>query len=74
MNPFSLQERFEPLTRRIRFELVLASIVFGVEAFAVLPRDRRVGHAQDHGKLLPRRGRTGRAIDRLAQRLLEDVP
>lgn len=46
--------------------------VFGTEAFAVIPADRGVAAAQDHGRLLPMRGRVGRSIDRLARRLTED--
>jgi len=33
--------------------------------------DRSVPVAQDRGHLLPMRGRTGRAVDRLARYLLE---
>lgn len=46
--------------------------VFGTEAFAVIPADRNAAAAQDHGRLLPMRGRVGRSIDRLARRLTED--
>ena len=45
--------------------------VFGAEPLAVLPLDRAVQRAQDHGRLLPPRGRMGRAFDRLAARLVE---
>jgi Flp pilus assembly CpaE family ATPase len=48
--------------------------VFGREPVGVLPFDRAVGRAQDHGRLLPARGRPGRAFDRLAARLLGDLP
>jgi pilus assembly protein CpaE len=47
--------------------------VFGTPAVAVIPADRAVTAAQDHGRLLPGRGRIGRSIDRLARRLLEDA-
>jgi pilus assembly protein CpaE len=40
--------------------------VFGVPPLAVIPADRSVAAAQDRGRLLPRRGRVGRSIDRLA--------
>ena len=40
--------------------------VFGCEPLAVVPLDRGVTRAQDHGRLVPARGRTGRAFDRLA--------
>jgi pilus assembly protein CpaE len=45
--------------------------VFGERPLAVIPSDRAVASAQDHGRLLPMRGRVGRALDRLARRLLE---
>lgn len=45
--------------------------VFGRPPVAVLPVDRGVGTAQDRGRLLQRRGRTRRSLDRLAKRLLE---
>jgi len=37
----------------------------------VIPSDRGVGAAQDQGRLIPMRGRVGRALDRLAQRTQE---
>ncbi len=43
------------------------SRVFGCEPLAVVPLDRGVTRAQDHGRLVPARGRTGRAFDRLAE-------
>ena len=45
--------------------------VFGRPAFAVIPFDANAPRAQDEGRLLSRRGRTGRAFDRLAAGLLE---
>jgi pilus assembly protein CpaE len=47
--------------------------VFGTPAIAVIPSDRAVGAAQDRGRLVPLRGRTGRALTRLARRVLEDA-
>jgi pilus assembly protein CpaE len=47
--------------------------VFGRPPLAVIPRDRRVPAAQDRGRLLPARGRTGRAIDRMARTLAEGL-
>ena len=41
--------------------------VFGCEPLAVVPRDRAVTRAQDHGRLGRRADRTGRAFDRLAE-------
>ncbi|HYJ60795.1 MAG TPA: hypothetical protein VE032_04945 [Actinomycetota bacterium] len=43
--------------------------VFGVDPIAVIAHDPAVARAQDHGRLLPARGRTARALDRLAARL-----
>ena len=43
--------------------------VFGRPPLAVIPADRAVASARDHGRLLPARGRVGRALDRLARRL-----
>jgi Flp pilus assembly CpaE family ATPase len=43
--------------------------VFGCEPLAVIQADRSVARAQDHGRLVGVRGRTGRAFDRLAERL-----
>jgi len=43
--------------------------VFGRDAVAVLPVDSSVPGSQDRGRLLPRRGRIGRAFGRLAKRL-----
>jgi pilus assembly protein CpaE len=45
--------------------------VFGRPALAVIPADRAVTVARDHGRLVPMRGRVGRAIARLAHRLEE---
>ena len=56
-----------------RGEIVPADVerVFGRAPAVVIPADRNVGSAQDRGRLLSLRGRTGRAIDRLARTLLE---
>jgi Flp pilus assembly CpaE family ATPase len=40
--------------------------VFGCEPLAIVPRDRGVTSAQDHGRLVGARSRTGRTFDRLA--------
>lgn len=45
--------------------------VFGTPALAVIPADRSVSAAQDRGRLLPLRGRTGRALTRLARRVMD---
>ncbi len=48
--------------------------VFGTPALDVLPFDRGAAEAQDRGRLLPRRSRIGRALDRLAKQLAEELP
>jgi pilus assembly protein CpaE len=60
------------VNRSSRSEITPADVqrVFGREPLAVLSADRAVTAAQDHGRLLPRRGRTGRAFDRLAARCM----
>lgn len=47
--------------------------VFGRPPLAIIPNDRSVIRAQEHGRLLPGRGGASRAIDRLARRLTEAV-
>ena len=61
------------VNRATRSEVTPADIerVFGRPAVVVIPVDRNVRTAQDRGQLLPKRGRTGRAVDRLARHLLE---
>jgi pilus assembly protein CpaE len=46
--------------------------VFGRPVLAVIPADRAVPSARDHGRLVPMRGRDGRALERLARRLEDD--
>ena len=57
------------VNRSARAEITPADVerVFGRAPLAVVPTDRAVAAAQDHGRLLPRRGRTARAFDRLAE-------
>ncbi len=61
------------VNRAARSEITPADVerVFGRPPMAVIANDRAVRAAQDHGRLLGRRGSTGRAIDRLARRVLE---
>jgi pilus assembly protein CpaE len=47
--------------------------VFGTPALDVLPFDRKAAEAQDRGRLLPRRSRIGRAFDRVAKQLAEEL-
>lgn len=77
-------EAFDPLgvTARVGFvvnragrsEISVSDVarVFDAQPLAVMPVDRAVGRAQDHGRLMPAKGRTGRRLDRLATRVLED--
>ncbi len=46
--------------------------VFGAVPMAVVPADRAAPRAQDRGRLVPPKGRVGRAFGMLAERLLED--
>jgi pilus assembly protein CpaE len=46
--------------------------VFGRAVLAVIPADRAVTSARDHGRLVPMRGRVGRALERIARRLEDD--
>ena len=39
----------------------------------MLPSERRVAEAQDRGELVPPRSRVARAVDRLADRVLQEV-
>ena len=61
------------VNRASRSEIAPADVtrVFGVEPLAVIPFDRSVTRAQDHGRLLPGRGRMARVFDRLAARIVE---
>jgi pilus assembly protein CpaE len=61
------------VNRVSRAEITPADVerVFGAAPLAVFPADRAVGRAQDHGRLMPPKGRLARAFDRLAARLLE---
>ncbi len=62
------------VNRAAKGRIVIGDVVrvFGVEPLAVLPTDRSVAVAQDEGRLLPPRGRMGRAFDRLASAILAD--
>ncbi len=64
------------VNRAARAEVTPADVerAFGRPPIAVLPVDRRVPRLQDRGALLPRRGRIGRELDRLARTLLAGVP
>jgi Flp pilus assembly CpaE family ATPase len=64
------------VNRAARGEIVPSDVgrVFGMDPIAVLPVDRAVTRAQDHGQLLPARGRIGRGFERLAARVMVDAP
>ncbi len=73
LDPFTGSERLGfVVNRAARSEIAPADVtrVFGVEPLAIIPFDRSVTRAQDHGRLLSR-GRMARAFDRLAVRVLE---
>ena len=61
------------VNRASRSEITPSDVerVFGQPPIAVIPSDRAVGRAQDHGRLVPMRGRIGRALDGLARRAQE---
>jgi pilus assembly protein CpaE len=56
------------VNRASRAEITPSDVVrvFGCEPLAIVPRDRGVTSAQDHGRLVGARSRTGRTFDRLA--------
>jgi pilus assembly protein CpaE len=62
------------VNRATRSEITPGDVerVFGAEPLAVVPADRAVPRAQDRGRLVPPKGRVGRAFARLAERTLED--
>ncbi len=63
------------VNRATRAEIVPGDVerVFGRPVSVVIPVDRAVPGAQDRGRLVPGRGRTGRAVARLAARVLEEA-
>ena len=63
------------VNRAVRAEVTPADVerVFGSPPLVVIPVDRRVPKEQARGRVLPRRGRAGRELDRLARTLLGEV-
>jgi pilus assembly protein CpaE len=63
------------VNRSMRSEITPADVhrVFGVDPLAQVPFDRGVARAQDHGRLMPSRGRLARAFDRLAAEVMRPV-
>jgi Flp pilus assembly CpaE family ATPase len=62
------------VNRFVRAEIAPSDVerVFGRPAAAVIRADRAAPAAQDRGRLLANRGRTGRAVARLADRILQE--
>lgn len=60
------------VNRPVRSEITAGDVVrvFGKAAIGVIPSARAVAAAQDRGRLVSARSRVGRAVDRLAGRLL----
>lgn len=76
LRPLGLEGRLGfVVNRATRAEITPSDVsrVFGCEPLAVIPADRSVARAQDHGRLVSARGRTARAFDRLVGRLEEPV-
>ncbi|MGZ8646530.1 MAG: AAA family ATPase [Actinomycetota bacterium] len=75
LRPLGLEGRLGFVVNRAsRAEITPRDVarVFGCEPLAVVPLDRGATRAQDHGRLVGARGRTGRAFDRLATRLEQE--
>jgi Flp pilus assembly CpaE family ATPase len=73
VDPLGPSERISFVVNRARpAEVTPADVerVFGVPPLAVIPSDRAVGRAQDHGQLIPARSRIGRVFTRLAAAVL----
>jgi Flp pilus assembly CpaE family ATPase len=71
-----LEDRCDIVVNRVgRSELLPADVqrVFGRTPLAVIPSDRAVSRAQDRGRLVSPRSRTGRTVSRLAERLLGEA-
>ncbi len=69
VDPLGARERVAFVVNRAqRSEITPADVerVFGVPPLGVIPSDRTVVRAQDHGRLVPARSRVGRVLSRLA--------
>jgi pilus assembly protein CpaE len=74
LGPLGVEGRVSFIVNRAtRGEIVPGDVqrVFGAAPIAVVPVDRSVGRAQDHGRLLSAKGRVGRAFDRIAAQLVD---
>jgi Flp pilus assembly CpaE family ATPase len=72
LSPLGIEVGFV-VNRAARNEITPGDVrrVFGADPVAIVPFDAAVARAQDHGKLLAPKGWVGRAIDRLAAKLVE---
>jgi pilus assembly protein CpaE len=73
VSPLDLGDRLAfVVNRAARNEITPGDVrrVFGREPAAVIPHDAGVPRAQDHGRLLPPKGRVGRMFARLAAELV----
>lgn len=71
--PLHLEDRVGfVVNKAARAEVTVGDVerVFGRLPIAVLPADRAVGAAHEHGRLMPSRGRMARRFDRLAGALM----
>jgi pilus assembly protein CpaE len=76
LRELDVEERCEfVVNRAARAELAPHDVrrAFGRPAVAVIPSDRGVAQAQDHGRLVSRRGGAARSIEKLADALLGPV-
>jgi pilus assembly protein CpaE len=74
LQPLGLASRIGFVVNRARRSEIAPSDVarvFGTSPLGVLPFDRGVERAQDHGRLMPARGRMARTFDRLANVVLQ---
>jgi pilus assembly protein CpaE len=74
LEPLGLEGRIGFVVNRARRSEIAPSDVarvFGTTPLVVLPHDRGVERAQDHGRLMATRGRMARSFDRLAAAVLQ---
>ena len=76
LGPFGAQQQLGfVVNRATRGEITTHDVerIFGARPLVVLPNEPAVARAQDHGALLPSRGRMARAFDRLAAEVMTQV-
>ncbi len=73
LEAFGRDEASIVVNRAGRGEITVGDVarVFGADPLAVVPVDPAVPRAQDHGRVLPGKGRTARIFDRLAAACVE---